>query len=943
MNITRHDPQHLRTLSPEYLTVTTIDAQIDELKHRLHGITRTALRQQINEHTKTREELREQGKLRRVIKSILGQHDLHNDLTTLRTPHPTNPDNHTITTDPEQIHNHLTTAHGKIFNTPPHHSNSPLQHPNVDWHRALTDQTYFNSVNSHHNIPQHLLDLIWKGMQAVPNKQSLDTEMTHSFEQPPTLDEFHNAIKHISSNTAPGMSNLTNNEIKSWPDATKLIAYDALSKLWATHTIPSDWQWRWTCLKPKSTDPHLQPEEFRPLTLIDCIRKVWEKIILHRINQIWHKHSTLSPLQHCQRGKGTDSALLQRIAVTEAAQEAALDLYTSSWDFRKAFDSVSKPIIRLAWTRLGVPPDVVEWIASLDEQPNIIHLTPHSQAHWTSHPDHPLDQQYNDHPNPPNKFTAERGVGQGAGLSPATWNALMDILLRSLEILAPKPGLVVSSQDTCYADDLLSPAATLENLQLKADLISAFALIFGLDIASNKLRLHCHLWSGTTPPTQPELTLHGPNWQPTNLPVELSTNKQPLQLKYLGPTFDLDNSSHTLLEYLSTHISNQCNRIITRRASVKTKLTVVQSSTYGRLRYFMPHLTNSLKDLQTKLDKPIEKFYRQLTRNMHSHPNSLLPPPPPKPTPRTPPFPPFDGQPITTTHLPTMEYWSSSIHEQLQLAQLALSRNTQLPHPYPQTLHATLQQHPPPAPHTTADALRALQQYSLQYPADLITHPPPTRTVKHTNHTRIPPLAHIQPTDNTAPLHPGLTITIPDPDNPQHLALAEIIGIHYQQHEPHLLAHIWQTKQQPPHPGSHYTRTHNAHNSTTSAFSTPLNQFLQQLPQPTQIAHLQKFPNPNKATLHHFTSQHIQYHLPNSTRRPPTPPWIAQALNQQLTYSLTNSDAFTDGTFSHHNLDIHSVFHTRPTYDPNPPTLHAAASIVLAPPTSNLWEHHQLL
>eukprot|EP01036_Dinobryon_divergens_P062056 gene62056-biopygen41823 len=293
------------------------------------------------------------------------------------------------------------------------------------------------------------------------------------------------------------MSNLTNNEIKSWPDATKLIAYNALSELWATHTIPSDWQWRWTCLKPKSPDPHITAEEFRPLTLIDCIRKVWEKIILHRINQIWYKHSTLSPLQHCQRGKGTDSALLQRIAVTEAAQEAAFDLYTSSWDFRKAFDSVSKPIIRLAWSRLGVPPDIVEWIASLDEHPNIIHLTPHSQAHWTPHPDHSLTEQYENHPNPPHKLTAERGVGQGAGLSPATWNALMDILLRSLEIISPitnplipgRPGIVVASQDTCYADDLLSPAATLDNLQLKADLVSAFALVFGLDIASNKLRL----------------------------------------------------------------------------------------------------------------------------------------------------------------------------------------------------------------------------------------------------------------------------------------------------------------------------------------------------------------------------------------------------------------------------------------------------------------------
>eukprot|EP01041_Mallomonas_annulata_P007570 gene7570-biopygen3632 len=267
-----------------------------------------------------------------------------------------------------------------------------------------------------------------------------------------------------------------------------------------------------------------------------------------------HKHSTLSPLQHCQRGKGTDSALLQRINVTEASQEAAFDLYTSSWDFRKAFDNVNKPIIRLAWTRLGVPPDIVEWIASLDEHPNIIHLTPHSPTHWTPHPDHSLTQQHADHPNPPHKLTAERGVGQGAGLSLATGNALMDILLRSLEIISPitnplipgRPGIVVASQDTCYADDLLSPAATLDNLQLKADLVSAFALVFGLDIASSKLRLHCHLWSGITPPSPPQLTLHGPNWYPTTLPIALSTYKHPLLLKYLGPTFDLDNSSHTL-------------------------------------------------------------------------------------------------------------------------------------------------------------------------------------------------------------------------------------------------------------------------------------------------------------------------------------------------------------------------------------------------------------
>eukprot|EP01041_Mallomonas_annulata_P007029 gene7029-biopygen3394 len=131
--------------------------------------------------------------------------------------------------------------------------------------------------------------------------------------------------------------------------------------------------------------------------MIDCIRKVWGKSSSTALT----KSSTNTPPSHRQRGKGTDSALLQRIAVAEAAQESQYDLYTSSGDFRKAFDSASKPIIRLAWTRLGVPPDVVEWIFSLDENPHIIHLTPHSQANWHPNTDEPLATQYANHKNPP--------------------------------------------------------------------------------------------------------------------------------------------------------------------------------------------------------------------------------------------------------------------------------------------------------------------------------------------------------------------------------------------------------------------------------------------------------------------------------------------------------------------------------------------------------------
>eukprot|EP01041_Mallomonas_annulata_P042118 gene42118-biopygen5466 len=237
-------------------------------------------------------------------------------------------------------------------------------------------------------------------MQSVPNQQELKQDMHNCFQQPPTYTEFESAIRHINTNTAPDMSNLTNNEIKSWHDQIKRTAYEALSELWEIHTIPDDWSWRYLCLKPKTSDPHLTATDLRPLTLIDCLRKLWGKVILHRINQQWHTHHTLSTLQHCEKGRGTDSALLQRSATAEAA---GFNLYTSSWDFRKAFDSVSKPIIKLAWSRLGVPTDVVEWIATLDQDPHLIHLT---EAHWHPNNNTPLHTQYSQHPDPPTYLTA---------------------------------------------------------------------------------------------------------------------------------------------------------------------------------------------------------------------------------------------------------------------------------------------------------------------------------------------------------------------------------------------------------------------------------------------------------------------------------------------------------------------------------------------------------
>ena len=43
-----------------------------------------------------------------------------------------------------------------------------------------------------------------------------------------------------------------------------------------------------------------------------------------------------------------------------------MKIYGSSWDIEKAFESVNKAINFLAWTRLGVPLELIEWLVELD-------------------------------------------------------------------------------------------------------------------------------------------------------------------------------------------------------------------------------------------------------------------------------------------------------------------------------------------------------------------------------------------------------------------------------------------------------------------------------------------------------------------------------------------------------------------------------------------------
>ena len=175
--------------------------------------------------------------------------------------------------------------------------------------------------------------------------------------------------------SAPSVSGLSYNMIKLWPPAVLTTAYDALTTLWATMRVPDYWRWRYLVLLPKKPCPSLN--DLRPLTLVETLRKIWVAIFVDRIQRYVSTSGVLSPNQHAYLwNKGTDTAAVQLLHALETAKEFKTDLYLTSWDMKRAFDSISKPALIFSWVRIGVPVALAEYLVNLDEGGTILVRTP---------------------------------------------------------------------------------------------------------------------------------------------------------------------------------------------------------------------------------------------------------------------------------------------------------------------------------------------------------------------------------------------------------------------------------------------------------------------------------------------------------------------------------------------------------------------------------------
>jgi len=203
---------------------------------------------------------------------------------------------------------------------------------------------------------------------------------------------------------------------------------------------------------------------------------------------------------------------------------------------------------------------------------------------------------------------------------------VFDILLTALDMGAIEKygftdtdGYVHPVQDTAFADDLMSSSRTLDGLQRKADIVSAFCIIFGLQIVPKKLRAFRADWSPLQKqrPAE-ELTVHLKGWQPN--PISIRTEGH---CKYLGLLVDTGFNFDAEYSKIMTCLRWCLSTLGKKSASSRLKLAILMLHTTAKARYGGSLAALTPRQLEA-MNISLAAFYRKIFKCRQSFPTALL-------------------------------------------------------------------------------------------------------------------------------------------------------------------------------------------------------------------------------------------------------------------------------------------------------------------------------
>jgi hypothetical protein len=299
-------------------------------------------------------------------------------------------------------------------------------------------------------------------------KPDIESHWYHDLMNPISPDDLLHYVADSALVSAAGEDGVSTGVWKIAIQESEL-AREQVSELFsaclATSTFPSAWKTSVIVPLIKDSNKERTMNNIRPISLQNCLGKLFNKILARRLGSILQRYPILNPSQRgFVLGGTTMKCIDELLDAWDWSRNGFKELHTIFYDIKQAYDCVQVEVLVRAMHRLSMPASFIDLIANS--------LTGLSSCIRTMY-------------GLSRSFPVRRSLRQGDPLAPLLFVILMDALHDGLETnpfdgqkygctLTFLDGEVVYLPSLGYADDTTVLANSLSNLRKQNEWVQYF-------------------------------------------------------------------------------------------------------------------------------------------------------------------------------------------------------------------------------------------------------------------------------------------------------------------------------------------------------------------------------------------------------------------------------------------------------------------------------------
>ena len=319
----------------------------------------------------------------------------------------------------------------------------------------------------------------------------------HEYVQNAELDmditefEIRSAIRKLKNGKAAGADHIENTWIKATQNIMMPTYVTYFNIIYSTATIPSEWAKG--IIKPiyKGKGDSNEPDNYRPITILSCLGKLFTCILNTRINTYIEKKKLLGGEQlGFRENHSTMDGVFILHVLSQIMKATKTSLYCAFIDLKKCFPSIWRDGLWYKLDQMRIGTKTTNVIHALYENVKscIMMYTANNDGNVTL--------------NVSRFFKCEKGVREGEHLSPILFSMYVNDLYKYL-ISKDCKGLSVPFEDdnkklyylmlpiVMYADDSVIFGTNKKSLQKSLDEYAKYCRDWKLDINVDKTKILC--------------------------------------------------------------------------------------------------------------------------------------------------------------------------------------------------------------------------------------------------------------------------------------------------------------------------------------------------------------------------------------------------------------------------------------------------------------------